>query len=259
MKYDHGLTTSEQADTAKYRSPHFRQVQTTGDRGETLFLAGFDGLFKSNNGGHNWHELETLPVSLIKCLDLSPGQDDVFSVGIGTYGGGAYVSHDEGASWTIGNKGLDRTRIADIKFSPSYPEDRTLFSGSSGFLLKSTDGGTSWERIPLHYTNWRKRIINKLTALGLPKEFGKKHLTKADTRSVYPTVIALSPDYAIDKTVFFGTRWHGVYRSENSGHEAYNTWQDAEGAITAIAVKCRAVQIEKVVIITEPITSPSSS
>jgi len=236
VKYDDGLTTSEQADSAKYRSPHFRQVKIIGDRSETMFLAGFDGLFKSHNGGHNWHELETLPVSLIKSLDLSPAHDGIFSVGIGTYGGGAYISHDQGASWIIGNKGLHNTRLSDIKFSPSYPEDRTLFSGSHSFLLKSTDGGTNWEEIPLRYTNWRKKIINKFISLGLPKEFGQKYLTKADTRIVYPTVIAPSPDYATDKTVFFGTRLHGMYRSEDSGHNPYNIWQDADGAITSIAV-----------------------
>jgi len=235
-KHDDGLTTSVQADTDKYRSPQFRQVKTTGERSETMFLAGFDGLFKSNNGGHNWHELETLPVSLIKGLDLSPAHDGVFSVGIGTYGGGAYISHDQGSSWIISNKGLNKTRISDIKFSPSYPEDRTVFSGARAFLLKSTDGGTSWEQIPLRHDNWRKNIVGKLSALGIPRKHFERYLTVADIRKVYPTFIALSPDYSTDKTVFFGTRLHGMYRSEDGGHNAYNIWQNAEGAITSIAV-----------------------
>jgi photosystem II stability/assembly factor-like uncharacterized protein len=234
--YEKGLTTSKQADTDKYRSPHFRQLQIVRDDSETMFLAGFDGLFKSSNGGRNWHELETRPVNLIKGLDLSPSHNGLFSIAIATYGGGAYISHDQGASWVIGNKGLRKTRLGDIKFSPLFPEDHTLFTGSMSLLLKSTDKGSSWEQIPLHFRSLRKRIINKLIALGVPKSVGWKYLTSAETLLVYPTAIALSPDYANDKTVYFGTRVHGMYRSEDSGHSSKNIWENAKGAITSLAI-----------------------
>jgi photosystem II stability/assembly factor-like uncharacterized protein len=236
IKYDAGLSTDEQADTEKYRSPHFRQVKIVTNGNQTMFLAGFDGLFKSTDDGRNWREMETLPVSQIKGLAVSPANNDTYSVAISTYGGGAYISHDQGMSWIIANKGLDNPRLGDIKFTPSYLNDRTLFSGSARLLLKSVDNGASWEKIPLGYRTLRSRIIRKLIALGLSKDVGLKYLTKSERWPVYPSVITPSPDYANDKTVLFGTRWHGLYRSEDGGHNSYNIWEHSEGVISTLAV-----------------------
>jgi hypothetical protein len=33
----------------------------------------------------------------------------------------------------------------------------------------------------------------------------------------YPTAVALSPAYEQDKTLFFGTRWHGIFKSTDGG------------------------------------------
>jgi hypothetical protein len=123
-----------------------------------------------------------------------------------------------------------------IRFSPFYPDDQTIYSGSKGFLLISTNGGAAWNTIPLHYSPLRKRILNKLIALGLPRGVWDKYRTKADTRPVYPVVIAPSPDYASDSMVLFGTRWHGMYRSDNAGYDSYLTWEKTDGAVTSLSI-----------------------
>jgi len=234
IKYDAGLTIDKQADTSKYRSPYFRQVQfATGDN-QLMFLAAFTGLYRSTDNGRSWRELETLPVSLIKGLAVSPSDNGRHSIAISTYGGGAYVSHDRGQSWTIGNKGLKTTRLMEIEFSPAFHDDHTLFSGSVGLLLKSTDDGASWEQIRVRHNSLRKKIIYKLIAYGLPKNTGQQYLEKADKVPVYPTVFSPSPGYARDKTLLFGTRWHGIYRSEDNGHDAENIWMHTDGAVTGL-------------------------
>lgn len=236
-RYSQGLTTSKQADTVKYRSPHFREIKVVDNDSQTLFLAGFDGLFKSTDQGHNWEEVETLAVKLIKSLDVSSGQENgTYSVAIGTYGGGAYISHNKGKSWTIGNKGLNTTRIGDIKFSPSYPNDGSLFAGAMGYVLYSDTRGSSWEKIPLGHTSLKKRIVNKLVRLGLPKDIRKKLLDKRDIQPVYPSSIAISPNYAIDNTIFIGTRYHGLYLLNTDRMEFENVWEDAKGVISTIAL-----------------------
>lgn len=235
-KYAAGLTTDKQADVPKHLSPYFSRVEITGQDRQTLFLAAFTGLFKSTNGGHSWQELETRPVRIIKGLALSAPRDGQHSVALCTYGGGAYVSDDDGASWTIGNKGLQTTRLSDMAFTPTYADDHTLISGSQGFLLRSMDSGTSWETERLLYKPWRKRILQKLMALGLPKDIGQRFTTSADRHGVYPTIITLSPNYADDKTIFFGTRWHGMYRSEDGGLTSVRTWDESKGSITALVI-----------------------
>lgn len=236
-QYDHGLTTSVQADTAKYNSPHFREVKTVNGDRKILFLAGFDGLFKSMDQGNSWEGIETLSVSLIKSLDVSPGTNNgAYSIAIGTYGGGAYISHNKGESWTIGNKGLNTTRIGDIKFSLSYPDDDTLFSGSLGLMLKSENRGKSWENTDLDYNSLRKRVVNKLISLGLPKDIGHELLEKRDLAPVYPNTIAISPNYALDNTIFVGTRYHGLYLLNTDSMEFNHVWEDATAAITTIAL-----------------------
>lgn len=236
QQYGQGLSTDEQADTPKYYSPQFRSVRFSGAEHETLYLGGFDGLFKSTDGGHSWAQLETLSVGLIKSLALSPRDtDDSYSIALGTYGGGAYISHDRGESWTIGNKGLNTTRLGDVEFSPLYPQDGTLLSGSVLTLLHSGDRGASWEQIHLHYNPLRRRIVFKLMEMGLPRDIGDKFLEHRDFQPVYPNIIAFSPDYARDRLVLFGTRYHGLFQIHTDSREIAPVWVDAPAAITSLA------------------------
>jgi photosystem II stability/assembly factor-like uncharacterized protein len=222
-----GLTCDYQADSKDHKSPHFRQIQVSnafaaGD--ETVFLGGFDGLFKSTDGGRHWTQLETLSERLMAGLAVSPGTSDIPSIAIITYGGGIYTSSDAGKTWGIHNQGLTRTRLANIVFSPNYDLDHTLLGVSNGFLVQSTRSGTEWTECKLGYQGWRDSIASRLHQMGMPLPLTRCLLTPSERQTPYPTALALSPNYASDGLLYYGTRRHGIMRSEDRGQTATVVW-----------------------------------
>ncbi len=163
----------------------------------TVFIAGFDGLFKSTDGGRVWRELSTLSANIIVGLDLSPDYQNDSTVAITTYLGGAYISQDAGATWQTINRGLHKdkglkriaktilqdgyvARLFGIEFSPNYSQDQTIFAPSWTDFLKSTDRGKQWQKIPL---------TNKPGVLNRPTKYA----------------IATSPNFAVDQTIYLGS------------------------------------------------------
>ena len=232
-----GLSTDHQADSKKYFSPHFKDVKISNDYGKdkTVFLGGYDGLFKSEDGGVVWIQKETIPLSSIRRLGVSQVDNDQMTVGITTYGGGAYFTSDDGNSWIIGNKGLETTRLTDLVFSPNYIFDRTIFSGASDYLLKSIDNGHSWQRINLRRKTWRLWAYKILKRLGL-KTLSEQLLKLPKKESAYPIHIALSPNYSKDSLIFFGTKQNGVYRSTESGHNPISIWNKDNKLTTDLVI-----------------------
>ncbi len=190
QKLSQGITTDPQAD--KHKVPHFKDLKISptfaGDK--TLFLAGFDGLFKSADGGLIWRQMDTLPKKLITGLALSPNYRNDSTVATTTYIGGFYKTINKGVTWTAINKNLLTTRIGDLVFSPNYSVDNTIFSYTYGFILKSIDRGGNWRKI---------------------------NCAGAAAPGFAPSRIVLSPSFASDKTLYFGTQQGRVFRSINSG------------------------------------------
>jgi photosystem II stability/assembly factor-like uncharacterized protein len=238
-KYDDGLTTDRQADGKKYRSAHFRDLKIAqrSEDGWSFFLAGFDGLFKSDNGGKKWTELETLPLRRIMGLGLSPSHLGKIAVGITTYGGGAYSTETDGLTWNINNMGLITTRLSDIVFSPDYPVDNTIFSASHGYLLKSVNRGAHWTKASLRFKKWLKFSIAVLRRFKIPTDRLKKSILSPYERSdPFATVIALSPHFSSDQTLFFGTRHHGIFRSVDAGAHNRVVWKAMAKVIDSLAL-----------------------
>lgn len=210
-KYEGGVSCDSQADSDEFNTAHFKQVKVSNDyeHDGTVFLAGFDGLFKSTDQGLAWSQLETLSVGLIKGLGISPAYDGDFSLTIATYGGGAYTTDSRARGWVINNSGLDNTRLVDAAFSPAFVTDKTVFSGARGTLLKSTDGGRHWEQF---------------------------ELDRIDDEEPYPVAIRLSPNFAADQTLFFSTRSHGLMKSVDGGQTASRIWDGHEKTIISLVV-----------------------
>ncbi len=97
---------------------------------------------------------------------------------------GLYTSTTQANSWSLVQDGLPPNwPIHVIAYSPADETSYTIFAGSrDGGLFRSTDGGRHWE------------ILS----------------------SVAVNAIALSPDFAHDKTLFIGTSW-GPMRSTDGG------------------------------------------
>ena len=235
--YGHGLSTDHQADTKKYFAPHFKDIRISNgnDQDSTVFLGGYDGLFKSDNGGRNWIQKETLPLGSIRRLAVSHGNNDHMTAAITTYGGGAYVTNDDGQTWIIANKGLETTRLTDIVFSPVYSSDGTIFSGASDNLLKSIDSGHSWLRINLRHHTWKQSLQKVLKKIGM-KSLSELMIKSLGKGSAYPTHIVLSPEYSKDNTVFFGTKLDGIYQSVEGGRNPEKIWHERNKPITDLVI-----------------------
>jgi photosystem II stability/assembly factor-like uncharacterized protein len=63
---------------------------------------------------------------------------------IGTWGGGVYVSTDNGAQWEQKSRGLTDPDVHSILVLPSDP--RVVFAGTlNRGLFRSIDGGETWQ------------------------------------------------------------------------------------------------------------------
>ncbi len=271
-KSSKGLTKDDQAELPNFNRPHFSDlsISQTYSQDRTIFLAGFDGLFKSTDGGRVWREVNTLSSNIIVGLGLSPDYQNDSTVAVTTYLGGAYISHDQGVTWTTINKGLERdnflkrtakrilqdgyvARLFGIDFSPNYREDKTLFSPSWTYFLKSTDRGQHWQKIPLtnepgplnRATKYSMAISPNFASdgtvyLGSMQDSGKDFILRStdgglnfsvvgNVKSQPVVYLAISPDFAADKTLYAGVK-DGIYKTVDGG----KTWQLVSNAIPSM-------------------------
>jgi photosystem II stability/assembly factor-like uncharacterized protein len=220
---DEGLTTNPQADLL--HRPHFDELRIASppgpDERPTMFLAGFDGLFRSS-GTSAWEELDTQVASNIAGLAVAPGDAGDDTIAIATYLNGAFLSRDGGETWSATNKGLATkfewtrrsdyvARLVGIWFSPTYTTDDRMFASSRGRLLTSTDGGEVWT----------SRTPRGLLA---PDEHPPDYM-----------LMAFSPAFEEDGTVLLGTNRGKVFHSDDGGR-SYSMVADLEREITALVL-----------------------
>lgn len=213
-KSSQGLTRNHQADQIEYQRPHFSKLKiaNTSSPDKTLFLAGFNGLFQSTNGGGFWKEMDTLSASLIQGIALSPNYQNDSSLAITTYLGGAYLSKDGGLTWKAINQGLQESRglkyiarLFNVEFSPNYSADNTLFSSSWTHFLKSTDSGEKWQEISLSNGSIWQDIFQKSWWLNKPK--------------TEKPVAVISPNFKVDKTIYFASLKGEFFKSTDGGQK----------------------------------------
>jgi len=156
---------------------HFQALAIAIDHTSDLviFLAMFEGLWESADGGTTWQYVELLPTYLVRSLAMSPNYGEDQTLFAATYGGGILWSDDGGHTWEFRNTGLINSYPDPTAFSPDYPTDGTLFCGTVWGLQKSVDGGAHWQT---------------MTMLGVP---------------TFPRTFALSPAFSSDQMVFIGT------------------------------------------------------
>jgi photosystem II stability/assembly factor-like uncharacterized protein len=106
-----------------------------------------------------------------------------------------YLSEDAGLTWSLVRSLNDY--ISTIVSSPAYARDHTVFAGGSGGVYRSFNGGAGWSSITPGTWVTTTPIVRQL---------------------------ALSPNYASDHTILFGSRTspRGVFASTDSGA----TWTD---------------------------------
>ncbi len=238
-KHGSGLMKSEQA--IRYLEPHFKKIVISDDL--IFFLGGFCGVFRSDDRGQTWLKLETL-LHHITGLDLSPPTDSGFTIGIATYGGGAYSTSDGGVSWKINNCGLIYPRLGPIVYSPNYAKDRTVFTATYGHIMKSSDGGAHWNTISLEppkisiegVKNRIKRVLSG-SSLTLSERISLLRFNFwTDTEVVIPIVFAISPGFSVDQTVFVGMYPNGLLRSQDGGYTFSLIWDTLDSRFRSLVV-----------------------
>jgi photosystem II stability/assembly factor-like uncharacterized protein len=250
-KYSQGLTKHPQAD--QFKEPHFNQlsISKTFEQDKTIFLGGFNGLFKSTDGGQNWREIDTLSRAIVG-LAVSPDYQNDSTVAVVTYLGEAYISHDQGTTWKALNQGLelprftnnfqepyqDPRRFFDIAFSPNYRSDKTIFTTLlwSKFLFY-TDRDQRWQIVSLKQTARSLNIavspnfasdntIYLISQAGIifqssdrGKNFANVGKVTRQKNNDSPFLV-ISPNFATDKTLF-ASGSKGVYQTVDGG----KNWQ----------------------------------
>jgi photosystem II stability/assembly factor-like uncharacterized protein len=209
-------------------SPKFSTDQTV--------FAGFQGragVYRSTNRGDSWEPYNTglaasnLIVKKMEVAESSTGYVLFFA----DANGALFRRSSTNASWV---QVLDKTnKVTVIAISPNYATDRTLLIASStGSIKKSTNGGTDW----VNLGNPTGTIIHDMAIapggteifLATPSfgifyssDGGSSFINKgANLPDEAINNIAISPNYAIDRTVFCTSLTQSVFKSTDKG----NNW-----------------------------------
>lgn len=132
----------------------------------------------TNRNVNNWSSLgpNTSPggyfgLGRINCMAFHPSDPAILY--IGTAGGGIYKSVTAGQSWTSLNSNLPTLPISDIVVDPNNPEiiylasgdadgSGNYFGGYSFGVLKSVNGGASWNKTGLSFEYINNHFIYRL-------------------------------------------------------------------------------------------------
>ena len=177
-----------------------------------------NGIYRSDDGGRTWTHLGLREGQQIPELAVDPRNPRrLFAAVLGRpYGPnperGIYRSLDGGATWDRVLYKDENTGGSAVVLDPSNPqvvyaglwearlgpwEDRNEYNGTGGGLFKSTDGGTTWQRL----------------SAGLPANLAQINLSVAPSRPqrLYATVgTSESGDYSSAAGL-------GVFRSDDAG------------------------------------------
>jgi len=151
-------------------------------------------IYQSMDGGASWKRLARLgEVDDLAVDNLAVDSADPRTIYAGVWqldrtGGGVYVSHDGGATWTS-MKDMDGKSVRALTQAPSDP--KTLVAGAISGVYRTTDGGQHWSQIS-------------------PEGSGEIH--KVESVAIDP----LDP-----KTIYAGT-WHLPWKTTDGGVTWHN-------------------------------------
>ncbi len=198
--------------------------------GTRLFAATLNSGWMSDDSGHKWSQIETLP-KYVSVMNFC-GTDSAYYCS--SFGNGVYRSIDQGQHWT--NCGLPTQLIGCM-----YMQDSVLLAGTIGDgygVARSTNRGETWDECNSVLAAQNVRSFARLgkdlylttvydvyrsSDLGehweaLQTTFGQQYIT------MYTGLLAK------DSLLFVCTKDGGVFRSLDSG----KTWQACSNGLTTL-------------------------
>ncbi|MBT3208895.1 MAG: PKD domain-containing protein [Bacteroidetes bacterium] len=172
----------------------------------------------------------------VNCVAFHPTNQDI--MWIGAPAGGLWKTTDGGASWITTTDDLPSIGVSDIAVDPNNPDIIYIATGDgdagdtySVGILKSLDGGLSWQTIGLNFFIYEEIIVRRL----LINPSNSNILIAASNDGIYKTIDAgqswtnVQTGHFKDlefmpnnPTIIYATKYGGfgggkIYRSTNSG------------------------------------------
>ena len=204
------------------------QVDTAG----TVYIAGFGvGVYSSSDSGATWQEMNTgLTSRASTALYLTSGQRLL----MGTQGDdGIYRADLPFTGWVVSNQGLH----APLTSALTITADGTLFAALFlDGIVKSTDGGQTWQRTGTTSSNIRTISIDETTGTVLAGSYYGSVYRSTDEGDTWDrNYVGNYPNNDVYKIVqAFGAWWAvtytGLYRSWDDGISWYEVFYCHEGA-----------------------------
>ena len=203
-------------------------------RDDTVFLASFEGVHKSVDGGKTWRHMNLFNQNMMRGVAVSPGYASDKTVFAAAYGGGVYRSRDGGGTWTAVDTGLTWMYPGAIAVSPDFTHDSTLFAGVYSDVMKSTSGGDGWFALGAAPSEWfycRTMAVSPAFATDrvlfagsvsqgpyaiYKSSDGGATFVPLDSPFKSPRRLAISSQFYTDHTIFAATE-RGIFRSKNGG------------------------------------------
>ena len=157
----------------------------------TIYAGVGKNFYRSDDAGETWTLVSGNLGFAFEFLDISPTFNQDHTLYAGAHDNGVFRSQDGGANW-IRLSSLGNFAYG-IDYSPTYAQDHTIFINSTGGIHRSQDGGLTWDSIGME---------------GM--------------------ILAVSPNFAADGTLFAGNRNStsgNLYRSTDRG----DNWVELTG------------------------------
>jgi len=133
----------------------------------------------------------------------------------GAFGGGVFLSSNNGASWTAVNNGLSNTFVSALAVSGN-----NIFAGTDNGIFLSTNNGTNWTHKGLNFKLVQTVLVNGSYIYA--GTFGDGAYLSTNNGTSWIAINSLNNNYVIcfaniDSVLYAGTHGGGVYKSTNHG------------------------------------------
>lgn len=212
--------------SGNFGSTYVGSVMANGDE---LYAGTSFGIFRSDNNGLNWVQINSGLGNNLFVQTLSSKDNFVFA---GTSSGGFYYSDNKGAFWTQSNQGLGQLNIRVLITDSDNVYAGCIFAG----IFRSTNDGLNWSRFGLgegdllytlsyNETNFFVGLngaIYRSSNNGANWVLAYNGLTNLDVRTIVQS----------GNKTYCGTYGGGVFVSENNGV----LWTSASAGLTELRI-----------------------